>query len=80
METHTALIDLMGDHLGDKFTAASDGHGGTVVTAMAPMPPPHAFVAAMAAMGAGDAGPIHASLDTARGTGPFLAGPRLRAD
>jgi hypothetical protein len=76
--THTALIDLTGDYLGDTFTAASDGHGGAVVTAMATTPSPHAFVAAMAAMGAGDAGPIHASLDTARGIAPFLAGPRLQ--
>ena len=31
--TNTAKITLIGDYLGDAFTAASDGHGGTVITA-----------------------------------------------
>jgi hypothetical protein len=45
---HTAALDLSGNYLGDVFTAASDGHGGTVVTATVPMPSPHAFAATMA--------------------------------
>jgi len=75
--THTALIDLKGDYLGATFTAASDGHGGTVVTATTPGLP--AFVAAMAAMGGTDAALIHANLDVERATGLFLAAPRLSA-
>ena len=75
--THTALIDLKGDYLGATFTAASDGHGGTVVTATTPGLP--AFVAAMAAMGGPGAGLAHATLDTSHGTSLFLANPRLQA-
>jgi hypothetical protein len=30
--THTAHITLRGDYLGSTFTAASDGHGGVIVT------------------------------------------------
>ncbi|MEO7026763.1 MAG: hypothetical protein ABI056_04330, partial [Caulobacteraceae bacterium] len=33
--THTAKITLIGDYLGDTFTAASDGAGGTAITASA---------------------------------------------
>jgi hypothetical protein len=77
--THTAAFDLSGNYLGDVFTAASDGHGGTVVTATAPMPSPHAFAATMAAMGEGGAGPVRASIDAPRGVGLFLASPRLHA-
>ncbi|MGI8839947.1 MAG: hypothetical protein ACR2F8_04050 [Caulobacteraceae bacterium] len=56
--THSARIRLAGDYVGDTFVAASDGAGGVIVTAMAAGPPAlHAFVAAMAGLGA--AGAIH---------------------
>jgi len=51
-----AEITLVGDYLGDQFTAASDGHGGTDVTASttAPAPlSPHPMISAMAGLGAG---------------------------
>ena len=56
--THTASINLIGDYLGATFTAASDGHGGTSVTASspgarppAPHPAPtHGLISAMAAL------------------------------
>ena len=54
-----AEINLVGDYLGDEFTAASDGHGGTVVTASTPepaRPSPQALVSAMAGFGAGSGG------------------------
>jgi len=60
--THTANLHLVGDYVGDAFTAASDGHGGVVITAAPPQSPsPHAFVAAIASMSAEPAaGALHA--------------------
>jgi hypothetical protein len=61
--THTAHLRLNGAYLGDAFTAASDGRGGVVITAVAtaqvglPLPAmTHAFVAAMAGLGDSGAG------------------------
>ncbi|MEO7027269.1 MAG: hypothetical protein ABI056_06915, partial [Caulobacteraceae bacterium] len=55
--SHTAHINLTGDYTGSTFVAASDGHGGTLVVDSkskgAALPPPPAFVAAMAGMGGG---------------------------
>ena len=81
--THTAHITLVGNYLSAAFTAANDGHGGTVITASAaphsrgPMetamsgPSPQLLVAASASIGGGShAGwSIHAN---AAGD-PFLA-------
>ena len=62
--THTASIALSGNYLSATFAALSDGHGGTLVHLKPPPasePPaqapgaPHALIAAMAALGAGDA-------------------------
>jgi len=47
---HTAKISLLGDYSGLLFTAASDSHGGTTVTAGA-APAPHVLVQAMASFG-----------------------------
>jgi hypothetical protein len=54
--THSALIHLTGDYLGDSFVAASDGKGGVTVTAMAAATSSaRTFAAAMAGFGAGAA-------------------------
>ncbi|MEO8926065.1 MAG: hypothetical protein ABI306_02780 [Caulobacteraceae bacterium] len=64
--THTAHIALKGNYLASTYIAASDGHGGVFIhdptkgaAVAAPVPglaPPHAFIAAMAGLGAGGAG------------------------
>jgi hypothetical protein len=90
--THTAKINLVGDYLGSTFTAAGDGHGGTIVvdrpsagrpvadpaaatpTALAPV---HQFVTAMAALGAGSAGAMHAAADAWRAPASMLTAPRM---
>ena len=59
--THTAHIHLEGDYLGSTWVSSSDNHGGVMVidprkeTVASPNvgpPPSHAFVAAMASLGA----------------------------
>ena len=62
--THTARIHLVGDYLNATFTAASDGQGGTVITAGA-APGARAPSPALAAMHA-DQG-VRAALATAHG-------------
>jgi hypothetical protein len=57
--THTATITLIGNYTTSTFTAASDGHGGTIVTdptAPAAKPPSLPLVTAMAGFGAAQAG------------------------
>jgi hypothetical protein len=46
--TNTALIYLKGDYLGARFTASSDGHGGTSVVATSGGATSHRFAEAMA--------------------------------
>jgi hypothetical protein len=76
--THTAKIALSGDYLGASFTTSRDGSGGVLVKASAPSEAvtPHAFAAAMAAMGA-PAGGL-AQIDNPSNTGQphTLAVPR----
>jgi hypothetical protein len=78
--THTAKITLTGDFLTSTFTATGDGHGGVLITdPSTPRPPPsHAFLSAMAGLGAipaaGSAPPSgHASMHAA----PLLAMPAI---
>jgi len=51
---HTARINLQGDYLADQFIVQNDGQGGTTVYAFhgREAPQPHAFIAAMAQLGA----------------------------
>jgi hypothetical protein len=61
--TQTAKIKLEGDYLGSTFVASSDGNGGTDViaeTLKGFVPPPHAFISAMASFGGAAAGYIRA--------------------
>jgi hypothetical protein len=79
--THTAHINLNGDYIGSVFTAATDGHGGTLVTDPPKTKPPitiQPLVAAMAAFaGAGSAQPIAAAPTHADPL--VLAAPRTMA-
>ncbi|MDQ2860916.1 MAG: hypothetical protein M3T55_09360, partial [Pseudomonadota bacterium] len=80
--THTAKITLIGDYRTSTFTASSDGHGGVTVVdptkvGGASVAPPHAFIAAMAGLGAGAGTAAHATADAWRGYIPALAGPRV---
>jgi len=83
--THTAKITLEGNYTTSKFTASSDGHGGTkvvdptpkVAAHLAPPAPLNGFVAAMAAFGTAE-GPIHPAADVWRETAPLvLTSPRM---
>jgi len=77
--THTAKITLVGDYRTSTFTASSDGHGGTTVvdpTAGGAAAPPHAFIAAMARMGASAATATHVTVDPWRRDIPMLSRPR----
>jgi hypothetical protein len=56
--THTARITLVGNYTRSTWVASSDGNNGVIVVDPT-APPPHAFVAAMAAFGT-SAGPVHA--------------------
>jgi hypothetical protein len=74
--THTARIKLIGDYTASTFTLASDGHGGTTVTdPPAPAAKPHAFIAAMATMGAGAGGLATATAATSLAEPTRLARP-----
>ncbi|MDQ2860567.1 MAG: hypothetical protein M3T55_07565 [Pseudomonadota bacterium] len=64
----SAHFTLIGDYLGTTFAASSDGHGGTKVVdtggaaaTVAPATHAHAFIAAMAGLGAGAGAAIHTS-------------------
>jgi hypothetical protein len=78
--THTAHIALVGNYLASTFIAASDGHGGVIIHD----PPklaaaaPHAFIAAMAGMGAGGAG-LEWGATGGSHAPPALARPRSQA-
>ncbi|MGI8840253.1 MAG: beta strand repeat-containing protein [Caulobacteraceae bacterium] len=77
--THTAHIKLKGDYTGSTFVVASDGHGGTLVhdpAKAATLPSPQPFIAAMAALGAAGAGPVHVHGEPLRAPQPMLTGPR----
>jgi hypothetical protein len=81
--THTAKITLLGNYTNSTFNVASDGHGGTDVTdpkkttgAVSPTPT-HAFIAAMAAFGAGaDSSGVHSG-PAARNLAPLIASPAI---
>ncbi len=77
--THTAHIDLIGNYLSSTFVAAIDGHGGTIVhdptAPAAAVASPHRLIAAMARLGAGGAGPIHAAVEPWRRDAQSLAKP-----
>jgi len=63
--TNTANIKLVGDYITTTFTAASDGHGGTIVTAsIAPRTPAatHPFLSAMAGLGGSAGNVLHTGL------------------
>ncbi len=64
--SHTAAIKLRGDYRGVVFTASSDGHGGTNVVAGSAPAGAHAFVEAMAGLGAASG----AAISTATAAGP----------
>ena len=77
--THTAQIKLSGTNfLGATFTAASDGHGGTIVVADSgeSVMPPHAMISAMAVLGAL---PVHANhvAEASFAREAFMACPRV---
>ena len=73
--THTATIRLAGDYRASTFVAASDGHGGTIVQASTA--PAHRLVAAMAGLGGGGAGAVHAAAEPWRSPPPMLGPPRV---
>ncbi|MGI8840840.1 MAG: beta strand repeat-containing protein, partial [Caulobacteraceae bacterium] len=78
----TAHFKLIGDYTSQSFTTRSDGHGGTVVTAApegasAAATPPHALVAAMAALGAPSAAVTQTASETWRAHTPMLTAPRM---
>jgi hypothetical protein len=76
--TQIATITMVGNYLSSTFTVGNDGSGGTIVEdppkgspAQTPAPPtlsapasPHQFVAAMASLGSGSAGAVHATAQT----------------
>jgi hypothetical protein len=64
--THAARLTLAGDYRGWTFTASSDGHGGTLVTA---------FAQALAAMGPAPAAATPGA-EVSRSPAPLLATPK----
>ena len=82
--THTAKITLEGNYTTSTFTTSSDGHGGTkIVDPTAPTQghainptPLHAFVQAMAGMGAEAMSPVAAPTEIWRTDQVALAPPR----
>jgi hypothetical protein len=72
---HTAKISLLGDYSDLLFTAKSDGHGGTTVTAAA-APGPHALVQAMASFGVEPAGVTAAAPASDLARQPLLVSAR----
>ncbi|MGI8839597.1 MAG: beta strand repeat-containing protein [Caulobacteraceae bacterium] len=77
--THTATIALTGNYLGSTFVAASDGHGGVLIhDPKAPtLAPTHAFIAALASLGAGAAGLEAAAVERLHAP-PMLLAPGAR--
>jgi len=79
--TAVANIHLNGNYLSSTFTLSSDGHGGTTVVdppkAGAATAPPHAFIAAMAGLGAGAGMASHVTAEPWRAAVSMLAGPRV---
>jgi hypothetical protein len=73
--THTATIKLIGDYTASAFNVASDGHGGTTVTDPPAPAQPHAFIAAMATLGAGAGGPTTATTAASPAESVRLARP-----
>jgi hypothetical protein len=73
--THTARIKLIGDYTASTFNLASNGHGGTTVTDPPAPARPHAFIAAMAAMGAGAGGTMATHAGGLPDQTPRLAAP-----
>ncbi len=71
---HTARIHLQGNYTASTFVASSDGQGGTTIVSSAA----HAFVAAMAGLGAG-AGSGTAIVAHADAWRPTLLAPRAQA-
>ncbi len=77
--THTAAIDLVGAYRTAVFTAADDGHGGTVVTAARPgaaAAPVHRLAQAMAGLGPASPPGAHASAEPWRASLSMLAASR----
>jgi hypothetical protein len=82
--THTAHINLKGNYTGSTWMASSDGHGGTIVVdpkakalAATTSPSPHAFVAAIASMGAPAASWAEPAATVLRSASSMLLGPRI---
>jgi hypothetical protein len=77
--THVATIAFIGDYLASTFLAASDGHGGTLITTTTTTPAAaaaaHRFAAAAAALGAGAGESASAAHDASRAHPPVLARP-----
>ena len=87
--THTAEINLIGDYQGSIFTT-SPGAGGVgtrivdpqasaAPTTSALSAPPHAFIAAMATLGAETGGSVSWTHDPGRLAEPMLTIPRIQA-
>ncbi len=76
--TTIATLQLAGNHAGDTFHVASDGHAGTLIT-VTPGPAHVApFVAAMAGLGAGDGGgPVLVFSEAHYTHPPMLSAPRM---
>ncbi len=74
-----AKLRLTGTYTGATFTIGADGHGGTDVTlaTAAVVPPPHALIAAMAALGSG-AGAMLATVAHGETWRPALLAPRAQ--
>ncbi|MBA3810815.1 MAG: hypothetical protein H0X27_04050 [Caulobacteraceae bacterium] len=72
-----ATLQLAGNHTGDTFNVASDGHGGTNITVTSG--PAHAarFTAAMAGIGGAGQGSVFVSGEAPHARPPMLTAPRM---
>lgn len=77
--THTAHIKLVGNYIGSTFVASGDGHGGVTIvdTKGGPTtPPPHTFIAAVAAFAPIRAGPVQTAMEMRSFTAFSMGSPR----
>jgi hypothetical protein len=79
--TQVATIAMVGNYLSSTFTVGNDGAGGTIVEdppkGAASPPAPHQFIAAIASLGSGGAGPVQVVAETWRTPASILAAPRM---